>query len=45
MSSNKIKVKVKLSSQKYFYKISDNHYALFSETDFLKYLKKQLTKV
>jgi len=42
MSRNK--VKVKLSNQKYFYKISDSHYAYFSESDFIKYLKKQLTK-
>ena len=37
-------VKTNLSNQKYFYKISDNHYAYFSELDFIKYLKKQLTK-
>jgi len=37
-------VKVKLSNRKYFYKISNNHYAYFSELDFIKYLKKQLTK-
>ena len=42
MSINQIKVK--LSNQRYFYKLSDTHYAYFSEIDFLKYLKKQLTK-
>jgi len=42
MSINQIKTK--LSNKKHFYKISDNHYAFLSESDFIKYLKKQLTK-